>query len=227
MNDHTANNSTENLGPLPFPSVMPTELRETAGLLDALADFDRAAAPAGMEARVLRSVSEGVAKAVEAGEMALREPGLEQLGVLDREHAGSTFEDRIFMATRGILVAHAHGPASHKPVVRTFRMTGMIRVAAALGLGAGVIWGYQALMGPVNDGPNFPGIKMKDTLVAKADKQQKLENELDQHLSKLGDVLAMAMIDADSDTSGSSTSADGDALGDWFQYDFVEGGGSL
>lgn len=68
---------------------------------------------------------------------------LDELGRRDRALAPASLEDRLFVATRGVLRAHAGGEAG--VVVRAVTprwMSGALRVAAVVGLvvSAGVVW---------------------------------------------------------------------------------------
>jgi len=223
---HRPAHSNESFGPIPLPSVMPPELVDTSRLLDALGERDRASAPAGLEGRLLTSLKAGVlpkASPQESDETGEASQRMERLAQVEQAAASRMLEDRIFMATRGILVFHAvkRGPEVHVRKRRPgwFASGGFaMRAAAGLLLGGGVIWGYLALR-PANSGsPNFGNSRLA---------VQRLEKEIDGHMDQLGDIFALAMVDSSNEYGRASTDDAGDTGDNWYQYDLLDSGDSL
>lgn len=215
-------NHANDSGPIPLPSVMPPELLETSRLMDALGECDRASAPAGLEGRLLTSLKTSVLPAAPvqgAADVTDASQRMERLAQVDQAAASRTLEDRIFMATRGVLTAHAVkmnvqmmvGKRPARP------MSFAMRAAAGLLLGGGVIWGYMALkpVNPISNSPDKAALAVKN-----------LEKEIDEHMVQLGDIFALARIDT-TESIGVSTDEASDTGDNWFQYDFLEGGDSI
>jgi len=193
-------------------------------LLDVLGEFDRAAGPSGMETRVMNVVrKQGIAGGGDgADDVAETEATLGALARNDRAAASASLEDRIYMATRAILVHHANQLHEEREAVPSYRFgSTLMRCAAGLLLGGSVIWGYLA----INPGESLK-VKSAPTVATIAD--QSLEQRLDQQLDDLGNVFALAMVGSESETVGTgSLGTETDALEDWFQFDFVQGSDSL
>lgn len=114
---------------------LPADLVPTARALDRLAAYDGAAMPPELCERIATSTS--------ARLMAREVSSLDALSTSDRAAAPSTLEDRVFMATRGVI--NQAGARLHEPVARTpgrrhivGRIAGRLAIAAALLLTAGV-----------------------------------------------------------------------------------------
>ncbi|MBC7773104.1 MAG: hypothetical protein H7210_11450 [Pyrinomonadaceae bacterium] len=222
MNASHSNYSNDPGRSIPLPSAMPPELVETSRLMDALGECDRASAPAGLESRLLISLS-GVlpissSRAADDVKEATRQ--MEALGQTDRAGASATLEDRIFMATRGVLVSSAvkinvQTQVGQRPAAS---MSFFMRAAAGLLLGGGVIWGYLALK-PAQSTLN----PWQDPQLAVA----KLEKEIDGHMDQLGDVFSLVMIGAVTEPLTLSTEEPIESSDPWFQYDFLEAGDSI
>ncbi|MGE3110063.1 MAG: hypothetical protein AB7G11_13795 [Phycisphaerales bacterium] len=197
----------------------PEDVSGVERLLDELGERDRAAAPAWMESRVLNVVraqrtGESVAG---SGDVAAANDGLDRLGEIERGSGRPTLEDRIFAATRTIIVYQATQAYGRKRRVHPVYSSLAFRAAAGLVLGGGLIWTYMALK-PA-PAPTDPG--------GGAATVATLEAEIDRQADGLGMVLALFKPASDSTTSASSGSTSGDVdVGDWPQYEFLAGGDS-
>ncbi len=116
---------------------LPTDLVPIAHALDRLGAFDSAAMPAELCERIATSTATRL--------MEREVSRLDALSSTDRDAAPSTLEDRVFMATRGLIVrggARLHEPAArdvHTPGRRLFRparlaIAAMLLLTAVLSL---------------------------------------------------------------------------------------------
>lgn len=222
MNGSRPDNQNDAGGPIPLPSVMPPELVGTSRLLDALGACDRASAPAGLEGRLLTSLRAGVLPAggAQSADVADAAQRMEQLAQADLAAASRTLEDRIFMATRGVLASNAVKAEVQVRVKRRglFASGGFaFRAAAGLLLGGGVIWGYQALK-PAGPSPN---LFESQELAVKA-----LEKKIDGQMDQLGEIFALARIDSVWESQGTGSEDVSDSSESWSPWDLLEGGES-
>lgn len=177
MNDHTHN--------LPEDGIAP-ELLGVASSLDRLGSLDREAAGALFEARLAAATRPGGS---------LDERHLSALAGAERGAAAGSLEDRIFVATRGLL---PRTPAEAAPTTMRIRVgfaTRALRVAASLAvvLGAGAL-SYNSL-GPAKSG----------TSVASRTSTKAIASQLEADFADLASILSVALGSSESDTASSST----------------------
>lgn len=222
--NHHPNNTPGEFNPepgrsIPLASAMPAELVGVSRLLDDLAELDRAAAPPTMESRVLnviRTQATAPSDAVASADVEATDERLDRLAELSRARAASSLEDRIFTATRGIITYQAsqiRQPARKK---NTFYSSFAFRAAAGLIIGGGIIWTYLSLRPAPTSSPFLSPGGANVTVAS-------LEADIDQRLDGLKDVFALADV---SYTEKQSASTETNELGDWPQYQLLEGGDS-
>ena len=223
--NHHPNNTPGEFNPepgrsIPLASAMPAELVGVSRLLDDLAELDRAAAPPTMESRVLNVIkaqATAPSDAVASADVEATDERLERLAELSRARAASSLEDRIFTATRGIITSQAtqiRQPARKKS---TFYSSFAFRAAAGLLIGGGIIWTYLSLRPTPTSSPFMPNGSGANVTVAS------LEADIDKRLDGLSDLFALAEV---SYTEKQSASTETNELGDWPQYQLLEGGDS-
>lgn len=114
---------------------LPADIAPIAAALDRLGAAERGAMPASLAARI-------AATATVRGAAADLTPRLEALSTRERMAASSTLEDRVFMATRGLITGaarvHEPGQRGGRERGRRVRWVGRLAVAAGLLLAVGL-----------------------------------------------------------------------------------------